>query len=139
MARDALAVLARVRNAAATEAKRKLASTIAEAHAAGTAVDSHARDLAREQNDAVGDDVAAFAAWLPAARARGRGLADRLEASEGQVIEARQALMARKTEAEAVGKAIERRVAEKAATAARKDQEAMDQVAGRRRTRVEDA
>lgn len=139
MARDALAVLARVRDAAATEAKRKLASAIADAHASGTAVDSHARDLAREQKDAVGDDVAAFAAWLPAARARERGLADRLEASEGQVTEARQALTARKTEAEAVGKAIERRDAEKATAAARKDQEAMDEVAGRRRTRVEDA
>lgn len=133
MARDPLALLARVREAAATDAKRKLAAAIVDARKVEEAVASHARDVAREQEEALGDDVAAFAAWLPAARAQERGLADRLDASEGQISELRRVFAARRRDAEAVVKAIERREVEAASATARKDQDAMDEVAGRHR------
>jgi hypothetical protein len=130
MARDPLAILARVREAAATDAKRRLAMVIADARETQEALAAHAQGIVREQGNAAGDDVAVFAAWLPAARAHGCELADRVAATEGQVSEARRVLTARRMETKAVGKAIERRDAETAALSARKSQDAMDEFAG---------
>jgi hypothetical protein len=133
MARDPLAVLARMRAAAVTEARRALAAAAGNARAAEEAQSAHGATVLREQADASGDGVADFAAWLPAARARGRELAGESEARAARIEPARAALIARRTEAEAVDAAVARRRAEAVAAAERRERAATDEVAGRRR------
>ena len=133
MARDPLAVLWRLRDAAVTEASRDLAAARArEAHAAQR-LDEHVRLMARERSEAGAAHAAAFAAWLPHARQHAAGLRAGLLGETARVAQFQQILAARRTEAEAVAKALQRREAEAGLARARREQAAMDEAAGRRR------
>ena len=133
MARDPLAVLWRLRDAAVTEASRELAAARArEAHEAQR-LDEHGRCMAREQSEAGVAHAAAFAAWLPRARQQADRLRAGLLGEATRVARLQQVLAARRIEAEAVAKALQRQEAEAGLARARRDQAVMDEVAGRRR------
>jgi flagellar biosynthesis chaperone FliJ len=131
MARDPLTVLWRLRDAAVSEASRDLAAARAcEAHEAQR-LDAHRLHVRQEQSDAAGEHVAAFAAWLPYARQTTERLRASLEIEEARVRRLQQILVGRRTDAEAVVKALQRQGAETALVQARKDQATMDEAAGR--------
>jgi hypothetical protein len=99
MARDPLAVLARLRARSRDAARLGLAEARgAEATAAARASDVDCA-LARE---AAGVAPADYAAWLPAARAARETAARRLTRAEAASAAAREALAARQVEAEAL-------------------------------------
>ncbi len=134
MARDPLAVLWRLRDAAVTEASRDLgAARVREAHAAQR-LDEHVRLMARERAEAGAACAATFAAWLPHARQHADNLQAGLLSETARVAQLRQALAVRRTEAEAVAKVLQRQKAEAALARARRDQAVMDEAAGRRRS-----
>jgi flagellar biosynthesis chaperone FliJ len=130
MKRDALAVLGRLRAAAVTEASRDLAAARGRAKLSSDGIEAQALHIRQEQSHALGDDVAAFAAWLPHARRDSARLQAALAIEDGQMRRLQQVLIARTTDAEAVVKAIERRNTEAALLLARKEQSVMDEAAG---------
>ena len=134
MARDPLAVLSRVREAAVTEASRELAAALAAAAGARCRLEAHRQHVRQEQTDAVGEGVAAFAAWLPTARRRTEQMVSDLHLRDGVVLRLQHVLVLRKTDAEAVAKAMQRKRQEADLVRARKEQAVMDEVGGRRRT-----
>jgi hypothetical protein len=131
MARDPLAILWRLRDAAVTEASRDLAAARARELLDVQRLDEHTLLVRREQSEATGEHVAAFATWLPYARQH----ADRLQATllteAARVRRLQQILVGRRTDAEAVAKAMKRQRVEAGVIAARKEQDMMDEAAGR--------
>ena len=134
MARDPLAVLWRLRDAAVTEASRDLAAARAREAYAAQRLDEHVRLMARERSEAGTAHATAFAAWLPHARQHADGLRAGLLGETARVAQLQQVLAARRTEAEAVAKAQQRQEAEARLAQARRDQAVMDEVAGRKRS-----
>jgi len=132
MARDPLAVLWRLREAAVAEAGRELAQARDGVRRAMLRLDVLREQLRCEQADTGPEDVATFAVWLPQARLQlQRGQASLLEA-ETHVPRLQQVLVGRRTESEAVAKAMQRRHATAALVLARREQAVMDEAAGRR-------
>lgn len=131
MARDPLAVLWRLRDAAVTEASRDLAvARTREAQAHGQLAE-HDRLLRHEQSMTCGEDVAAFVVWRTFASQTRDRLQAELQAEEARVRRLQQVLLSRRTEAEAVAKAMERQRAEAGRIAAGKEQAHMDEAASR--------
>jgi flagellar export protein FliJ len=131
VARDPLTVLWRLRDAAVSEASRDLAAArVCEAREAQR-LDAHRLHMRQEQSEAAGEHVPAFAAWLPYARQSTERLRASLETEEARVRRLQQILVGRKTDAEAVAKALQRQRAETALVQARKEQATMDEAAGR--------
>jgi flagellar biosynthesis chaperone FliJ len=135
MKRDPLAVLMRLRDAAVTEASRNLAAARARAMQEAQRLDEHRQDMQHEQSEADGEHVATFAAWLPRARLQRDRLQANLQIEESRVRHLQQVLVRRKTDAEAVVKAMQRQRAEADLIEARKEQGIMDEAAGRARQR----
>jgi hypothetical protein len=131
MARDPLAVLWRLRDAAVTEASRDLAAARARELREVQRLDEHALVVRREQSEAAGEDVAAFAAWLPYARQHADRLQATLQTEAARVRRLQQILVGHRTDAEAVAKAMQRQRAEADVIVARKEQDMMDEAAGR--------
>ncbi|MDR3535117.1 MAG: flagellar export protein FliJ [Acetobacteraceae bacterium] len=132
MSRDPLAVLRRLRDAAVTEACRDLATARAHEMQEAQRLDEHRSQIRRELSEAGAEHVAAFSAWLPYARQRTDHLQTSLQSEQARVLRLQQILVGRRTEAEAVAKAMERQQAEAALTQARREQSVMDEAAGRR-------
>ena len=133
MRRDPLAILQRVRDAAVVEATRDLAGGLQREQAGRQRLVEHNETMRREQAEAGTAGAVDFAAWLPRARAIAGGNARSLAAEEERVGRLRQALLAKRTEAAAVEKVIERRQAAVSLARSRCEQAAMDEAAGRRR------
>jgi flagellar biosynthesis chaperone FliJ len=131
MKRDPLAVLWRLRDAAVTEASRDLAAARARETKEAQRLDDHRSHVRYEQSEAVGEHVAAFAVWLPHARQQADRLQASLQAETVRVRRLQQILVSRRTDAEAVAKAMQRQLAEAALTVSRKEQAIMDEAAGR--------
>jgi flagellar export protein FliJ len=132
MARDPLAVLRRLRDAAVTEARRDLAAALAAERQQAQRLDEHRQQMRNEQHEASAGHVAAFAEWLPYAHQRTGQLQATLGAEQVKVLRLQQILVGRRTEAEAVAKALQRQQAAADLVLARKEQGAMDEAAGRR-------
>lgn len=133
MRRDPLAILQRVRDAAVVEATRELAGGLQREQTGRQRLVEHNETMRQEQAEAGTAAAVDFAAWLPRARAIARGNARSLAAEEERVGRLRQALLAKRTEAAAVEKAMERRQAAVSLARSRREQAAMDEAAGRRR------
>jgi hypothetical protein len=131
MARDPLAVLWRLRDAAVTDASRDLAMARACEVQAVQRLDAHRLHVREEQSEAASEHVAAFAAWLPYARQTTERLSASLQTEEARVRRLQQILVGRRTDAEAVAKALQRQRAEAGVVQARKEQAIMDEAAGR--------
>ena len=131
MARDALAVLSRVRAAGVADAIRDLAAALAVAVAGRVKLEMHRQHIAREQAEATSCDVHYFAAWLPEARRRGEEIHIACRRQDDVVVQLQHALVIRKTEAEAVTKAMQRAKQVADLVAARKEQAVMDEACGR--------
>lgn len=132
MRRDPLAILQRVRDAAVVEATRELAGGLQREQTGRQRLVEHNEAMRREQAEAGTADTVDFAAWLPRAHAIAAGNARSLAAEEERVGRLRQALLAKRTEATAVEKAMERRQAAVSLARSRLEQAAMDEAAGRR-------
>ena len=132
MPRDPLAVLRRLRDAAVTEARRNLAAALASEMQQARQLDEHRRHIRHEQSEAAGEHVAAFGEWLPYARQRADHLQAALASEQARVRQLQQILVGRRTEAEAVAKAMQRQREAAALIQARKEQGVMDEAAGRR-------
>lgn len=131
MPRDPLAVLRRLRDAAVTEARRNLAAALASERQQARQLDEHRLHIRHEQFAAEGEHVAAFAEWLPHARQRADHLQSALANEQVRVGHLQQILAGRRTEAEAVAKAMQRQREAAALIQARKEQGVMDEAAGR--------
>jgi flagellar export protein FliJ len=132
MARDPLAVLQRLRDAAVTEARRNLAAALASELQETRRLDQHRSQMQHEQSLAAGEHVAEYAQWLPYAHQRADQLQATLASEQARVRQLQQILTGRRTEAEAVAKAMQRQQLAAAVIRARKEQAAMDEAAGRR-------
>ena len=132
MARDALAVLSRARAAGVAEASRDLAAALALADAGRIGLETHRQHMVREQAGATSYDVHHFAAWLPEARRKSEQILVACRRQHEVVVRLQHALMVRKTEAEAVTKAIQRAKQVANLVIARKEQAVLDEVGGRR-------
>ena len=132
MPRDPLAVLRRLRDAAVTEARRNLAAALASEMQQARQLDEHRRQIRHEQCEAAGEHVAAFGEWLPHARQRADQLQAALASEQVRVGQLQQILVGRRTEAEAVAKAMQRQQEAAGLVQARKEQAVMDEAAGRR-------
>lgn len=130
MARDPLAVLWRLRDAAVTEASAALAAARASARQLHERLEAQNAQTRQEQSLTGCMDGAAFSAWLPQARKHAASIQKQLSSEEARVLRLLQALTERRTEAEAVAKALERQRAARGALAARHEQQAMDEAAG---------
>jgi flagellar export protein FliJ len=130
LARDPLAILWRLRDAAVTEASAALASARESTRQLSERLDSHNAQTRQEQTQAQSMDGAAFSAWLPQARKRATSLQNQLSSEEARSHRLLQALTERRTEAEAVAKALERQRKVAGTLAARHEQQAMDEAAG---------
>jgi flagellar export protein FliJ len=131
MARDALEVLWRLRDAAVREASTNLANARAIERAEADRLDAHARHVQREQADAAGAEIADFAVWLPHARRQTELLHGVLRQENARVERCQQVLVACRTEAEAVAKALQRKREAAALVRLQREQAAMDEAAGR--------
>lgn len=133
MARDPLKLLWRVRDAAVTTASNNLAAArAAEAHQASLLA-THCATVAREQGTATGPLLLAFIEWLPHAKRRTEALHLAVQTEQARVTMLQRALVFRRTEAEAVAKAIARQADAALLVVARKEQAAMDEAAGQSR------
>lgn len=133
MARDPLTVLSRIREAAVIETSRELAAALTAANAERYRLEAYRQHVLREQVDAIGEDIAVFAAWLPAVRKRTDQMLSDLRREDNLVLRLQGLLLFRRTEAEAVTKAIQRRKHETDLAKARLDQAIMDEVGCRRK------
>jgi hypothetical protein len=132
--RDRLAILARLRDAAVTEASRALASARSAARETAVRLDVHNARTLQEQSQAGDMEGAAFSLWLPQARRQEASLRRQLGAEEARIGALLQVLVACRTDAEAVAKAIGRQQEAAAAVAARREQQVLDEAAGTRST-----
>ncbi len=135
MPRDPLAVLARLREAAVTEASRALASAHGTAHQLTARLEAHTALTLHEQSHTPDMDGATFAAWLQQARHQAHSLRQLLSAEEARAARLLQALVVCRTEAEAVAKALGRQRAAAVTLAARHQQQAMDEASATARRR----
>lgn len=133
MARDPLTVLSRIREAAVTETSRELAAALTAADAERCRLEAYRQHVLKEQVDAIGEDIAVFAAWLPTARKRTDQMLSDLRREDNLVLRLQGLLLFRRTEAEGVTKAIQRRKHETDLAKARLDQAVMDEVGCRRK------
>jgi flagellar export protein FliJ len=132
MPRDPLAVLRRLRDAAVTEARRNLAAALASERREAQRLDQHRLHMRHEQSQAAAEHVADFADWLPYARQRADHLQAALASEQARVLHLQQILVGRRTEAEAVAKAMQRQREAARLIQARKEQGVMDEAAGGR-------
>ena len=132
MARDPLAVLRRLREAAVTEAKRELAAAHASETQATRRLDEHRLHIRREQSETSNEHVGAFIDWLPHAQQHTDSLQTSLQSEQARVLRLQQILVGRRTDAEVVVKAMQRQQAEVELIRSRKEQGVTDEVAGRR-------
>ena len=135
MARDPLAVLWRLRDAAVAEASRELMAARARAVQQAGLLVAHQSQMWQEQSEAAGDEVRALAFWLPYAHLRTNELRRAVRDEEARVLRLQQALLGHRTAAEAVAKAMQRREVEVEQVQARREQSRMDE-AGSRPTRA---
>lgn len=133
MARNALAVLARIRDAAVTQAQRDLAHARAGELLHVNALEAQRRLMAQEQEAATTELLPEFVVWLPIAQSQAAQRQFAVAREQARVEACQRALGLRRVEAEAVLKALERRRAHETLIQSRKDQAAMDEVAGRSR------
>jgi hypothetical protein len=131
VARDPLAILWRLRDAAVTEASRELAAARLRERQEAQRLDAHRLLIRQEQSGASDEHVAAFAAWLPYARQQTDRFHATLQTEEARAKRLQQVLVSRRTDAEAVTKALQRQRDEVSLKNARKAQDAMDEAAGR--------
>jgi flagellar biosynthesis chaperone FliJ len=131
MARDPLAILWRLRDAAVTEASRDLAAARTRELQQVQRLDEHMLSMRREKSEAIDEHVAAFATWLPYARQHTDRLEATLQTEAARVRRLQQILVGRRTDAEAVAKAMQRQRSEAGLITARKEQDLMDEAAGR--------
>jgi flagellar export protein FliJ len=131
MARDPLAVLWRLRDAAVTETSRDLVTARARELQELRQLNEYRQLIRHEQSLAACDDVAAFAAWLPHTRHIEDRLQANLQAEAARVGRLQQILLTRRTDAEAVAKAVQRQRAEAERVTAAKEQAIMDEAASR--------
>ncbi len=132
MARDALAVLWRVRDAAVTEASRALAQARLRESQAAQDLDDQMRDVAREIAAMGAAHIVAFVAWRTLARTQTDMLRAALLRAQADVVALQQSLAMRRMDAEAVAKARARAARDAALTEARRAQAVMDEAAGKR-------
>jgi hypothetical protein len=132
MARDALAVLWRVRDAAVTEASRALAQARLGESQAAQDLDDQMRDVARETTAMGTAHILAFVAWRTQARRQTDMLRAALLRAQAEAAALQQSLAMRRTDAEAVAKARARVARDAALTETRCAQAAMDEAAGER-------
>ena len=133
MARDLLAVLSLVREASVVSASRDLAAARAAADAERLRLELHRQSMAQEQSGTTSSDVHYFAAWLPEARRKVEQILVGCRRQDDVVVQLQRVLAERKTEAEAVVKAMQRAKEAALLAAARKEQAVMDEAGGRRR------
>lgn len=131
MARDALAVLWRVRDAAVTSASVALAAARSREAAASRLIADHAASVSRERSDMGPEHMGHFIAWLSHARVQAESLAAALLREQAHVSRLQQVLAARRTEAEIVSKVREQRKTAMRLASDRRDQAVMDEAAGR--------
>ena len=131
MARDARAVLSRLRDAAVEEVSKELAEARARARREMQRLDDHCLCMQREQSEAGSENVVTLVTWMEQARRRTERLQAVLLNEETQTLRLQQVLLHRRTEAAAVAKAMQRRAAKERVVQARKDQAIMDEAAGR--------
>ena len=115
-----------------TEARRNLAAALASERQQARQLDEHRLHIRHEQSEAAGEHVAAFGEWLPYARQRADHMQAALANEQARVLQLQQILVGRRTEAEAVAKAMQRQREAAALIQARKEQNVMDEAAGRR-------
>jgi flagellar biosynthesis chaperone FliJ len=132
MARDPLAVLRRMREAAVTEAQRNLAAALIREAQEARRLEQHHSTIRHEMSEAVGEYGAAFADWLPYARQHAETLQTTLAGEQARVVHLQEILTRRRTEAETVAKAMQRQHLEAELIRARKEQAALDEAASRR-------
>jgi flagellar export protein FliJ len=132
MARDHLAVLGRLREAAVTEARRNLAAALAGEVQETRRLEQHRHHIRHELSEAGGEHVTAFAEWLPYALQRTDQLQTALASEQARVLHLREILTGRRTDAESVAKAMQRQQREAKLIQARKEQATLDEAAGRR-------
>lgn len=132
MARDPLVVLSRLREAAVAEAGRELARARDGVRHAALQLDAQREQIRREQADVGPEQVAAFAAWLAQARLQAQRRQAALLDAQAHAQRLQQVLINRRTESEAVAKALGRQQAAMAVDVARREQAVMDEAAGRR-------
>ena len=131
MKRDPLAVLWRLRDAAVTETSRNLATARALERQETERLAAFRETIRTERLQATDGQVPAFAAWLPHARLEDDRLQAGLLTQEALVRRLQQVLVNRRTEAEAVSTARQQRLAQAKVLMAKKDQDLMDEAAGR--------
>ena len=138
---DALQTVMRIRKLAVDEAKRALAESLNVEDQARRVADAAEAQIGIEGQIAAdletGDGaVEAFAAWLPT----GRAIATRTRAAHEstllEVARARAGLTATRAAAEAAESLQERREAERALEAARRNQAVMDEIASQQAART---
>jgi flagellar export protein FliJ len=131
MSRDPLPVLARVRGAAANEARRALAAALTAERRCEEATRAARARLRDEQAGAGSIDALAMLAWLPHARQR---IADAAAAQAGaaaEVAKRRADLAAARAAEEAVRTLMRERDGQAALQAARREQAVLDEAAAR--------
>ncbi len=138
---DALKTVMRIRKLAVDEAKRGLAEALTVEDQARRVADAAEAQIGIEGEIAADLDagdraVEAFAAWLPTGRANAARTRAAHEQTLLEVARARAGLSAARAAAEAAESLQERREAELALEAARRDQAAMDEIAAQQAARA---
>ena len=135
MTREPMDVLLRMRKALVTAARQDLAQALALETAAEQSVAAAAAAIRREQDNCPADATLDFAAWLPHARAA-QHQANALLAQRHAATAQRRAFLAeRRADEKAVQTLLEKREADLVLAAARREQAAMDEAAGRQARR----
>ena len=141
---DALATVMRIRKLAVDEAKRALVEALTVEDQARRVADAAEAQIGIEGEIAAdlnsGDGaVEAFAAWLPTGRANAARTRAAHEQTLLEVARARAGLSAARASAEAAKNLQERREAELALDAARRNQATMDEIGSQMAARAKDA
>ena len=135
---DPLQTVVRLRRLASDEAKRGLAAalqalSLAEAAARAAEQAIHAEGQKALDLDSGDGLVEAYAAWLPAGRARATAARAAVDHQSGAVARARAELTLTRAAAEAAEQLVQRNQAEQAILVARKSQADMDEIASRQK------
>ena len=138
---DALETVLRIRKLTVDEAKRSLAASLSAEESARVKADAAEALIGSEGEIAaditVGDGaVEAYAAWLPIGRANATAARAAHEESLIAVTLARAGLSAARAAAEAALTMVERREAERALQASRRDQGELDEIASQQAARA---
>jgi hypothetical protein len=131
----ALKTLHRLKRLATDQARRDLASTLAIEHAAEARLEAARAAMAQEAAAFVADAghplAGAYAAWLPAAQARGAAAAAAVRAAEAEVVLARGLLADARSAARSVEFIVDERAEAARRDRLRRDQAGADDLAGR--------